>query len=91
MAFDYTPGPNRLSKQGKSSSPKPHQRRAAGLYPFYRLAVWCARSFTFKDKPKPHATVQDAIDMAGTLRPGTFRITAVAEHGTTLVKEFRLT
>lgn len=65
---------------------RPFERRAAGGFPYYRLAVWEPRSFTFKDNATPHATPEAAQAAART--PGKYRITEVSEDGTAVYATF---
>lgn len=62
-------------------SPKPYERRAAGSYPFYRLGVWEARSFTYRDRPATYENSGDAKAAATRNGPGKYRITTVGEAG----------
>lgn len=67
---------------------RPHERRAAGAYPYYRLGTWCRLSVAYRDNATPHATVADA--KAAATKPGKYRITEVTERGTLLKEDFTI-
>lgn len=39
---------------------KPYERRAADAYPYYKLAVWNERAFTWHDGKKAFPTEEEA-------------------------------
>lgn len=58
---------------------KPYQRRQAAAYPYYKLAVWDARSLTFRDgKVAYRDAASAALDAAV---PGRYRISVVTADG----------
>jgi hypothetical protein len=63
----------------KSTAPAPHARRAAGLYPYYRVAGWDDISFTWRDSPKPHESLPAAHRAGG--KHTRYRITQINEDG----------
>lgn len=58
---------------------KPHERRSARAYPYYKVATWDARSHTWRDGKTAHATQRDAIESITT--PGRYRLSIVSERG----------
>lgn len=56
---------------------KPHQRRKANAYPYYKLAIFDRQSFTFRDGKTAYATYEDAVEAA--TAPGKYRISVVTE------------
>lgn len=60
---------------------KPNQRRESGCYPYYKVAIWNARSLCWHDTKQGHATEQSAREFAATFGPGRYRISEVDEHG----------
>ena len=56
---------------------KPHERRAAGAYPYFKLAVWDPRHCTFKDGRGTFDTERAA--RAAARAPGKYRISRVTE------------
>lgn len=82
-----TPGPKRAAKRN-STAPRPYQRRAMGAYPYYRLAVWCPLSFTFKDNPKVYETLPQAMGAATAHGKGRYRITEISETDVKMLEPF---
>ncbi len=60
---------------------KPHERRAAQAYPYYRLAVWGTRSFCWHDMRKVYETEEAARDDAEAFGLGLYRISEVDKDG----------
>ena len=58
---------------------KNHERRAANAYPYYKLAVWDARSFTYRDGRVAYPTQHDAV--AAISVPGKYRVSKVTADG----------
>lgn len=58
---------------------KAHERRAAGLGAYYKLATWDARSFTWRDGKVAYDSEAEA--MAAARRPGRYRLSRVADGG----------
>jgi hypothetical protein len=58
---------------------KPYQLRQAGIREYFKLAIWDARSFTFRDGKVAFATEQEARDAA--CKPGKYRISVVSADG----------
>ncbi len=57
---------------------KAYERRAAGTaYPYFKLAAWDARSFTWRDGKVAFPSEQDASRAA--TRPGRYRVSRVEE------------
>ena len=69
---------------------KPHQRRTEGNYPYYKLAVWDARSFTYRDGKVAYDTAEDALAEAEK-SPGKYRISAVLVDGRDDLAPFTIT
>lgn len=60
--------------------PKPYQHRAAGTYPYYKLATWDTVSFTWRDGKRTFPTIAAAtasVDDA----PGKYRLSEITEDG----------
>lgn len=55
------------------------ERRAAGAYPYYKLAVWNPVTFSWQDGRRAHDSEQAAT--ADARKPGRYRISAVHEEG----------
>jgi hypothetical protein len=71
--YKPTPGPHKRTHI--STAPRPHERRAGGQYPYYRVGKWNETSLTFIDRKKPYETLAAAeADCAGS---GTYRITII--------------
>lgn len=47
---------------------KKYQRREAGFYPYFKLATWDARSFTFRDGKQSFPDETSAKEQAANLR-----------------------
>jgi hypothetical protein len=60
---------------------KPYQRRQAGTFPYYKLATWEPRSFTFKDGKQAFTSREAAI--AAVPGPGKYRVSVVTAAGRT--------
>ncbi len=60
---------------------KPHERRAADAYPYFKLAVWDARSFTFRDGRLAYASEAYARAEACRHGKGRYRVSVVTEIG----------
>lgn len=60
---------------------KPHERRAAGNYPYYKIAVWDRRSLTFKDGYLAFNTEAAARREAERYGAGRYRISEVTADG----------
>jgi hypothetical protein len=58
---------------------KPHERRQTRNYPYYKLATWDARSFTFRDGKIAYDTKDAAL--ADILKPGKYRVSIVTATG----------
>jgi hypothetical protein len=58
---------------------KMHERRESLAFPYFKLAVWDPRSFTWKDGKVAFASHADAIRAAR--KPGRYRISEVGESG----------
>lgn len=58
---------------------KKHERRAAGLFPYFKLATWDERSMTFRDGKIAYSTRKEA-ESAPT-KPGRYRVSRVTEEG----------
>jgi hypothetical protein len=56
---------------------KPHERRAAGGYPFYKLARWDARLACWRDGREAHKS--EAAARAAARGPGRYRISEVTD------------
>lgn len=85
MARKYTPRPQPAGRQ--STAPKPHERRASGAYPYYRVAQYNLVSLTFKDNAKPYDTAAEAKASVAH-RPGTYRLSTIHADGTITGEEF---
>lgn len=57
---------------------KHHQRRAAGAFPYYKLATWDAVSMTWRDGKRQYQTREEATAAAPT---GKNRISEVTDAG----------
>jgi hypothetical protein len=55
------------------------ERRAAGAYPFYKLARWCGRSLCWKELRGSYPGRADAEGAAAA--PGRYRVTEVRGPG----------
>ncbi len=55
------------------------ERRAAGAFPYYKLAQWNQRSFTYSDGKVAFATEAEAREAAR--KPGQYRVSSVHEDG----------
>jgi hypothetical protein len=62
-----------------SKSMAPHARRAAGAYPYFKLAAWDAVSVCWRDG-KP-AYESQAAALAAARKPGRYRLSRVTESG----------
>ena len=60
---------------------KPHERRQAGAYPYFKLATWQPRSFTFFDGKRALKSEAACHDEAKGLGPGKYRISVVTADG----------
>lgn len=58
---------------------KPYERRAAGAYPYFRLAKWDAVRLCWTQLPGTFATKAEAANAAR--EPGKYRIGTVTEDG----------
>ncbi len=58
---------------------KQHERRQANAYPYFKLAIFDERSFTFRDGKVAYPTERDAIQAAK--NPGKYRLSIVFETG----------
>jgi hypothetical protein len=58
---------------------KMHERRESLAFPYFKLAVWDARSLTWKDGKVAYATRAEAGWAAR--KPGRYRISEVGESG----------
>jgi len=65
---------------------KPHQRRAAKAYPYYRLNVWQPLSLAFKPTKRTYTSSDAARNDAK--QPGRYRIEEVLESGVGQALEF---
>lgn len=61
---------------------RPHERRQAGAYPYYRLAVVDERTFCLRQLPGTFATKEEAIARAKHSGRGTYAVSVVNEDGT---------
>lgn len=73
------PTPRPHTEGRTSNAPRPHERRRAGAYPYYRLATFQPHLCTYRDSPKPYPTERAA--RAGAKAKGTYRITEIRENG----------
>ena len=67
---------------------KPHKRRQTQNYPYYKLATWDPRSFTFRDGKVAFPTQAKARGAATT--PGKYRLSAVNETGRVDMEPFEV-
>lgn len=58
---------------------KTYERRQTGSYPYFKLATWDPRSFTWRDGKKAFPTEDDARREARS--PGQYRLSVVTETG----------
>lgn len=58
-----------------------HERLAANAFPYYKLATWDARSFTWRDGKAAFPILAEALGAAR--RPGRYRISEVTAIGRT--------
>lgn len=58
---------------------KQHERRQSNAYPYFKLATFDERSFTFRDGKVAYPTDSDAIQAAK--KPGKYRLSVVTENG----------
>lgn len=58
---------------------RPHERTATGSYPYFKLAAWDDRSFTWKDGKVALPTEADAVNAAK--KPGRYRVSRVEASG----------
>jgi hypothetical protein len=58
---------------------RPFERRAAAAYPYFKLAAWDARSFTWRAGRHAHATEEAA--RAEARSPGRYRVSRFTEAG----------
>jgi hypothetical protein len=58
---------------------KQYQRRQANAYPYFKLATFDERSFTFRDGKVAYQTDHEAIEAAK--KPGKYRLSIVTENG----------
>jgi hypothetical protein len=58
---------------------KPFERRAAAAYPYFKLATWDPRSFTWRDGHTPYPSEGQA--RSGARKPGRYRISRIDESG----------
>jgi hypothetical protein len=65
---------------------KPHERRQAKAYPYYKLATWNARNQCWNDGKAAYPT--DAEARAAAVKPGRYRVSEVTEHGRRDLPEF---
>lgn len=64
-----------------------HERRnTEGGYPYWKLATWEPRSFTFKDGKRAYPTEAEARNAAS--KPGRYRLSRVEETGRTDLEPF---
>jgi len=60
---------------------KPHERRATGNYPYYKLAVWVPRLLVFRDGSLAYNTATAAQREAERFGTGRYRISVVTADG----------
>ncbi len=72
-----TPFPRPRKSAGNSLAP--HERRAVGAYPYFKLAVWDKRNQCFRDGKNVHES--EAAALAAAKSPGRYRISVVGETG----------
>lgn len=60
---------------------KPYERRAAGRYPYFKLAVWDARALTWRDGAQAFDLEAAARNLAWKKGPGRYRISTIKETG----------
>lgn len=77
----FKPTPKPHAKQRKSNALRPFERRAAGAYPFFRIAEYRPELLCYRDDPKTYPTYDDAVEAARKTE-GKYRITIVLEDGT---------
>lgn len=65
-----------------SKAPRPHERRATGAYPYFRLSVWDPISMVYRDKPKPYDLLGPAMVDADAKGYTAYKIWMVLEDGT---------
>lgn len=58
---------------------KPHERRAANAYPYFKIAAWDERSFTWRDGKR--AFPSEAAAKAEAKIPGKYRLSRVEDYG----------
>jgi hypothetical protein len=58
---------------------KAYARRESGRFPYFKLAVWDARVFTWRDGKTAFDTLADAVRAA--ITPGRYRISEVGDDG----------
>jgi hypothetical protein len=69
---------------------KPHERRAAGQYPYFKLARWSESLQTFMDTKPAHPDVLQAMYAASNLGSGKYRISRVTEDERTDADPFEI-
>jgi len=67
---------------------KPHERRQCDAYPYFKLAAWDARSFTFRDGKQAHPSESAAKQEAR--KPGKYRVSVVTAAGRTDLEPFAI-
>jgi hypothetical protein len=68
---------------------KPHERRQAQAYPYYKLATFDTRSVTFRDGKQAHAS--EAAAKAAATKPGRYRISEITDNGRRDLEPFEVT
>jgi hypothetical protein len=67
---------------------RPFERRAAGAYPFYKLATWDARLGTWRAGKRIHPTEEAARKEAR--GPGRYRVSRFTEAGADELPSFEV-
>lgn len=68
---------------------KPHQRRQQQAYPYFKLATWDPRSFTWRDGRIAFESEAEA-ERSVFGKPGKYRLSVVDETGRTDLEPFEI-
>jgi hypothetical protein len=65
---------------------KPHERRAANAYPYFKLATWDARNLCWRDGK--YVCETEVAARADAKAPGRYRISRIDDSGRTDLEPF---
>lgn len=69
---------------------KPYQRRQQHAYPYYKVAMWNARSFCWADGRTAYSSEEEALRSIPSGVPGKYRLSRVTETGRTDLVPFEV-